>query len=165
MPGIGEKTAAKLINTYGTLEEILAHLDELPPKQRENLTAMADRVLLNREMSILRRDSTSAIEADDLRQGAFDREQVRVLFDQLEFRTLFPRLMEAVGAASAPEESASETPRRRGRTGCATPRPRSARIDALRAAGAEYAVEARWVGRGRAVSASTGSRSPTATAR
>ena len=145
VPGIGEKTAAKLINTYGTLEEILAHLDELPPKQRENLSAMADRVLLNREMSILRRDCDVGTDADDLRQGAFDREQVRALFDQLEFRTLFPRLMDAVGAASAPEESASETLDVEV-TQVRDPAAAVARIDALRVAGAEYAVEARWVG-------------------
>jgi DNA polymerase-1 len=145
VPGIGEKTAAKLVNTYGTVEEILAHLDELPPKQRENLGAMADRVLLNREMSTLRRDVDVGVEAEDLRQGAFDREQVRTLFDQLEFRTLFPRLMDAVGAASAPEEGASETldvevvP-------LGDPASAVARIDALRHAGAEYALDARWVG-------------------
>ena len=142
VPGIGEKTAAKLVNTYGTIEEILAHLDELPPKQRENLGAMAERVLLNREMSILRRDVEVA--AEDLRQGAFDREQVRTLFDQLEFRTLFPRLMDAVGDASAPDESASETLEVEvvllrdvdAATG---------RLAALSDAGAECAVDARWV--------------------
>src|SRR5262249_49138221 len=74
VPGIGEKTAAKLVNTYGSVEEILAHVDELPPKQRENLTAMADRVRLNREMSILRRDCDVGHAADDLHQGAFDAE-------------------------------------------------------------------------------------------
>ena len=54
VPGIGEKTAAKLVTTYGTLEGIFEHLDELPPKQRQNLGEMRDRVLLNREMSVLR---------------------------------------------------------------------------------------------------------------
>ena len=145
VPGIGEKTAAKLINTYGTIEEILAHLDELPPKQRENLGAMADRVLLNREMSILRRDCDVGVDADDLRQGAFDREQVRKLFDQLEFRTLFPRLMEAVGAVAAPDESASETLDVEV-VQLRDPLAAVARLDAVRAAGAGYAVDARWVG-------------------
>src|SRR4030095_13748525 len=109
LPGIGEKTAAKLVNTYGSVEEILAHLDELPPKQRENLGAMRDRVLLNREMSILRRNCDVGTAADDLRQGAFDAEAVRVLFDQLEFRTLLPRLMEAVGQVAAPSDVEAAT--------------------------------------------------------
>ena len=51
VPGIGEKTAAKLITTYGEPRRHLEHLDELPPKQRQNLGECADRVLLNREMS------------------------------------------------------------------------------------------------------------------
>jgi len=145
VPGIGEKTAAKLINTYGTIEEILAHLDELPPKQRENLSAMADRVLLNREMSILRRDVEVGVDAEDLRQGAFDREQVRKLFDQLEFRTLFPRLMDAVGGASAPDEVVSET-LEVDVVVVRDPAAAAARIHAWRKAGAELAIDARWVG-------------------
>jgi DNA polymerase-1 len=145
VPGIGEKTAAKLVATYGSVERILAHLDELPPKQRENLGAMADRVRLNREMSILRRDCDVGINAEDFRQGAFDREQVRVLFDQLEFRTLLPRLMEAVGDASAPGEAAAQT------LDVDVVNVRDvdaavARIDAIRAAGAEFALDARWAG-------------------
>jgi DNA polymerase I len=103
VPGIGEKTAAKLVSTYGTLEAILDHLDELPPKQRQNLGEMRDRVLLNREMSLLCRDVDCGAEIADLRQGSFDADRVRVLFDQLEFRTLLPRMMEAVGQTATSE--------------------------------------------------------------
>ena len=56
VPGIGEKTAAKLITTYGGLEGIYEHLDELPPKQRTNLAEAKDRVFKNREMSRLNRE-------------------------------------------------------------------------------------------------------------
>jgi DNA polymerase-1 len=109
VPGIGEKTAAKLITTYGDIEGILGHLDELPPKQRQNLAEMADRVRLNKEMSILRLDVDCDVQdVTDLQQGAFDKEAVRVLFDQLAFRTLLPRMMEAVGEIAA-EEPAGET--------------------------------------------------------
>ena len=87
LPGIGEKTAAKLVSAYDTLEGIYEHLDELPPKQRQNLGEARDRVFLNREMSRLRLDCVVDVEPSDLRMGAWDREQVRVLFDQLEFRS------------------------------------------------------------------------------
>src|SRR5204862_8328574 len=83
VPGIGEKTAAKLITTYGNLEGIYDHLDELPPKQRENLGAARERVFLNRQMSRLRLDCEVDVAPTDLKMGAWDREQVRVLFDQL----------------------------------------------------------------------------------
>ena len=107
VPGIGEKTAAKLIVTYGNLEGIYEHLDELPPKQRQNLGEARDRVFLNREMSRLRTDVEVDFSAADLRQRSWDSEQVRVLFDQLEFRTLLPRLFEAVGEEAAEPEAES----------------------------------------------------------
>src|SRR5207247_2442568 len=101
VPGIGEKTAAKLVSTYETLEGIFDHLDELPPRQRQNLAEFRERVLLNREMSLLRRDVELDVEPAQLVPGAFDRERARALFDQLEFRTLWPRLMETIGDTAA----------------------------------------------------------------
>ena len=107
VPGIGEKTAAKLVTTYGSLEGIFEHLDELPPKQRQNLGEARDRVLKNREMSILDREVDVGKEPSELVHGAFDVERVRVLFDQLEFRTLLPRILDALGD-STPIEDAPE---------------------------------------------------------
>ncbi|HXY93415.1 MAG TPA: DNA polymerase I [Acidimicrobiia bacterium] len=105
VPGIGEKTAAKLVSTYGNLEGIYEHLDELPPKQRQNLGEARERVFLNRAMSRLVCDVPLDVEPGALRQGRWDREQVRVLFDQLAFRTLMPRLLEAVGEVAADAEA------------------------------------------------------------
>ena len=76
VPGIGEKTAAKLVTTYGSLEAIFEHLDELPPKQRQNLGEAQDRVLKNREMSILDREVDVGKEPSELVHGAFDVERV-----------------------------------------------------------------------------------------
>jgi DNA polymerase-1 len=110
VPGIGEKTAAKLITTYGGLEGVFDHLDELPPKQKTNLAEAKDRVFTNREMSRLVTDvDLDGLAPTDLAQGAFDRERVRILFDQLEFRTLLPRMLDAVGdVAEIPEAEAFE---------------------------------------------------------
>jgi DNA polymerase-1 len=143
VPGIGEKTAAKLVTTYGGVEGILAHVDELPPKQRQNLTDMADRVRLNRDMSVLRRDVECGADVAELREGAFDPERVRVLFDQLAFRTLLPRMMEAVGGtAAAPEADTLETEVEAIRD----PAAAAERLRALAAAGERYGLEARWEG-------------------
>ena len=138
VPGIGEKTAAKLVNTYGNLEGIFEHLDDLPPKQRQNLGEARDRVFLNRQMSLLRRDCDLDVDPGDLRMGAWDRDEVRLLFDQLAFRTLLPRLLEAVGEPAAADSkrprstSRSRRPRRgaccaRGAVTSATSRTRSSR--------------------------------------
>jgi DNA polymerase-1 len=97
VPGIGEKTAAKLVAAYNNLEGIFDHLDDLPPKQRQNLGEARDRVFKNREMSILRRDVSLDVGPEDFAPGSVDREQLRVLFNQLEFRTLLPRILEALG--------------------------------------------------------------------
>jgi DNA polymerase-1 len=105
VPGIGEKTAAALIVKYGDLDSVFEHLDELPPKQRQNLAEHKDRVLLNRTMTWLRRDVELQFAPTDLRQGAWDPEKVRTLFNQLEFRSLFARLPMAMGEAAPPPET------------------------------------------------------------
>ena len=109
VPGVGEKTAAKLVSTYGDLEGIFEHLDELPPKQRQNLGEARDRVFLNRQMSLLVRDVPLDVDPGDLRQGPWDREEVRLLFDQLAFRTLMPRLLEGFGETSAAVAAQADT--------------------------------------------------------
>jgi len=106
VPGIGEKTAAKLVTSYGSLEGIFEHLGDLPPKQRQNLSDAQDRVLKNREMSVLDRDVAVGVEPKDLQLVPFDPERVRTLFNQLEFRTLLPRILDAFGAQVDPAVSA-----------------------------------------------------------
>jgi DNA polymerase-1 len=105
VPGIGEKTAAKLITAYNDLEGIFEHLDALPPKQRENLGAARERVFKNRTMSRLHLDVDCAVTLDELTLKPFDREAVRVLFNQLEFRTVLPRILDAFSGetSEAPE--------------------------------------------------------------
>ena len=90
---------------YGDLDGVFEHLDDLPPKQRQNLGEHRERVLLNRTMTYLRRDLELAFEPADLRQRAWDPEAVRVLFNQLEFRSLFARLPMAMGEAAPPPET------------------------------------------------------------
>ena len=143
VPGVGEKTAAKLVTTYGSVEGILEHLDELPPKQRQNLEAMRERVRLNRAMSVLRRDVDIGLDVTALRPATFDREQARVLFDQLEFRTLWPRLLEALGDTAV--EASAETLDVEVET-LRTPADAAARLRALATAGRPVALEARWDG-------------------
>ena len=106
VPGVGEKTAAKLINTYGGLDGIFAHVDEQTPKLRENLTANADRTRKNLELMLLRHDAPiDTVDLDDLAITPDPVEQQR-LFDFLEFRTLGDRLAEALGPGSGISSSA-----------------------------------------------------------
>jgi len=97
VPGVGEKTAAKLIVTYGGVDGIYEHLDEQTPKLRSNLAEHEAKVRSNVEVMVLLRDVPLEIAPDGLRLEPFDQEEVRKLFDFLEFRTLQERLAEAFG--------------------------------------------------------------------
>jgi len=95
VPGVGDKTAAKLVTEYGTVEELVAHLDDLKGKLKENVEASVERLSLNKELARIVTDVPIAIEPEDCRMGAWDVDEVRRLFGALEFRSLFDRLMEA----------------------------------------------------------------------
>jgi DNA polymerase I len=97
VPGVGEKTAAKLIVNYGGVDGIFEHLDEQTPKLRSNLAENEARVRSNADVMVLLRDVPLEIAPDGLRLEPFDQEEVRKLFDFLEFRTLQERLVEAFG--------------------------------------------------------------------
>ena len=103
VPGVGEKTAAKLINEYGDLDGIFANLDKLTPKLRENLAAAEQQVRLNAQATPLLRDVPVECDLDDLKMGGWDVEEVRNLFNFLEFRTLWDRLLEATATAPTAE--------------------------------------------------------------
>ena len=138
VPGVGEKTAAKLINTKGDLDGIFASLDELTPKLRENLAAAEDQVRTNAEVMLLVRDVPLEARLDDLTLGEVDAQAVRKLFDFLEFRTLHTRLAEALGDSLGTD--AAEGPSTRALTPevevVETP---AAAAEALRAAAAQGA--------------------------
>ncbi len=96
IPGVGEKTAAKLINTYGGLDGIFSHVDEQTPKLRQNLTEHEAQARSNVTMMVLARDVDLPIGLDDIGYPKPDTEEVRKLFDFLEFRSLYDRLAEAI---------------------------------------------------------------------
>jgi DNA polymerase-1 len=94
VPGVGDKTAAQLINKYGDIEQVIAHADELTPKLREAIKQHADQVRVNKELGRLLNDVALDLQPINLRLEAWDDEAVRKLFTSLEFRTLHERLKE-----------------------------------------------------------------------
>ncbi|HWD51907.1 MAG TPA: DNA polymerase I [Acidimicrobiales bacterium] len=92
VPGVGEKTAAKLVNEYGDLDALYAHLDALSPKLRENLAANLERVRMNAEVIPLIRDVPLDTTIDQLQLGGWDTEEARALFAEFELKTVWPRL-------------------------------------------------------------------------
>ncbi len=98
VPGVGEKTAAKLIQTYGGLDGVFAHVDEQTPKLRASLAEHEERVRKNHEIMILRRDAPIELPESLVMQP--NMAEVQRLFDFLEFRTFAERLADALGPAA-----------------------------------------------------------------
>jgi DNA polymerase-1 len=103
VPGVGTKTAAKLVQKYGSAEEAIAHADEQTPKLIENLKALAEQVAINKQLSKLIEVPVEGVSLEDLTMGAWDLDQLRERFLSLEFKTLLERLM-----ADLPEAAEGE---------------------------------------------------------
>ena len=92
-PGIGPKTALKLLETYGSVGEVLAHAGDVKAKRpRESLLGNREEILLSRELVTIRTDVEVGAELEDLRVSRPDNERLRALYVELEFRTLLDRL-------------------------------------------------------------------------
>lgn len=109
VPGVGEKTAAKLIASYGGLEGIYDHLDEQTPKLRENLEANREQVFLNRRLMTLVRDLALDVEPSDLARGEWDQPKARDLFTSLEFHSLWEDLLKVQPGAIARDVEVLDT--------------------------------------------------------
>jgi DNA polymerase I len=93
VPGVGTKTAAKLIQQYGSSEEVVAHASEQTPKLAQNLAEHGEQVALNKRLSTLAEVPLDDVELEDMRMGEWDLEEIKKLFGSLEFRTLLERLL------------------------------------------------------------------------
>jgi DNA polymerase-1 len=136
VPGVGEKTATKLVQQFGSVEEILAHADELKGRLRENIEAAADRLALNKDLARIVTDLDLPIGVDDLVMGEWDVEEIRRLFVSLEFRSLLDRL-EEVGHTAKPKVEVAQLDLRESTpeellTAAAPGTPLSVRLDADR---------------------------------
>src|SRR5690606_12439045 len=105
VPGVGPKTAAKWILKYGSLDELVAHADELTGKAGQNFRDHLDDVLRNQRLNLLAPDVPLEVGLADLVPGAADREGVNTLFDDLE---LASTLRDRLFAGFIAEESGAE---------------------------------------------------------
>ena len=104
VPGVGEKTASRLIADHGDLDNLFLAVTELTPKLRENLSANREQVFLNRELMRLVDDMDLGVEIEDLRTKEWDRNQVKDLFDSLEFHSMWNDLEQALPSAVTESE-------------------------------------------------------------
>jgi len=90
VPGVGEKTAAKLISKYKTLQAVFDAADEQTPKLRQSLHENRDRVIRNADLMVLRRDAPVAIELSETAPKP-NLKQIQQMFETLEFKNMFAR--------------------------------------------------------------------------
>ncbi len=102
VPGVGEKTAAKLIREFGTLDALYERIaDVKPDKLRDKLVEHRDSVFMGRDLSTIVRDLPVTLDLDAARIGDYDRETVIRLFREFEFRSLIERLPPMTGESAA----------------------------------------------------------------
>jgi DNA polymerase-1 len=149
VPGVGEKTAAKLIVSYGGLDGLFDNVAAQTPKLRENLAAAEEHVRQNAEVMVLLRDVELDVDLDELKMGERDDAELRRLVDFLEFRSLYDDLNEALaavgGGAAAPVDESRE-PLEPFLTTWATPAEALAVLGGLRQGSTALAVAGGWEG-------------------
>ena len=99
--GVGPKTAAKWLQTYGDLDGVLANAGNITGKVGENLRAMKDLAIRNRRLNNLVRDLSFDFTIEQLASTPVNEEQVRAVFAKLNFRTLLTRVIKLRGANGA----------------------------------------------------------------
>ena len=90
VPGVGEKTAAKLISKYKSLKAVFDAADEQTPKLRQSLHENRDRVIRNAELMVLRRDAPVDIELSETAPRP-NLQQIQQMFETLEFKNMFAK--------------------------------------------------------------------------
>jgi DNA polymerase-1 len=93
VPGIGPKNAQSLLAKYGSIEGILAHLDELAGKQQEALRKYADQALLSKKLAAIDLNVPVTFDAQACHMGEWHRDQLAAVFRELEFRSLTARIL------------------------------------------------------------------------
>jgi DNA polymerase-1 len=121
VPGIGDKTAAELLQRFGSLEAVLDHVDEISgAKRKQNLTEHADAARISKQLATAKRDIPVKFDLDAFVSAPPDRSQLRDVFRRFELREPLRRLEEALGspdvAAPAPRAEQALTARVRAAT-------------------------------------------------
>lgn len=111
IPGIGEKTAQKLVEEYGSVENVIANAEKLKGKMRENVENFAEQGLLSKKLATIHTEVPVPFEAENLKITAPKKELLQELFNELEFRTMARRIL---GADAGEPVATKAKPRQEG---------------------------------------------------
>ena len=92
-PGVGEKTAVKLINQFSNTEELISHTDQLKGKMREKVEGAIDDIKMAKYLATIRTDVPIALNLEEMRVTPPNEQKLRALFDELEFKRMTERFL------------------------------------------------------------------------
>ena len=92
-PGVGEKTAAKLINQFGSIDNMLQHTNEIKGKLREKVENAVEDIKMSKFLATIRTDVPMQLDLDELKVEQPDEAKLRTIFEELEFRTLINKFL------------------------------------------------------------------------
>ena len=91
--GVGEKTAAKLINQFGSIDNMLQHTDEIKGKLREKVENAVEDIKMSKFLATIRTDVPMQLDLDELKVEEPDETKLRAIFEELEFKTLINKFL------------------------------------------------------------------------
>jgi DNA polymerase-1 len=109
VPGIGEKTAAKLIAQFGSVEKLVLNVNLLKGKQKENVIASKELVKLSKKLVTIPLDVPVELEVEKLERKDPDKEKLQKIFDELEFKTMASSILGTQGNKKTEDKTTTET--------------------------------------------------------
>lgn len=110
IPGVGPKTAADLVKKYGTIENIIKHSDELKGKLKERVEEFGQQALLSKTLATIALDVPLEFDEGKLAFTGPIIDRIKPIFEDLEFKTMLPRVMALASGAAVPENTIASNP-------------------------------------------------------
>jgi DNA polymerase-1 len=104
IPGVGAKTAVKLLAEFDTVENLVANADQLKGKLRENVEQFGQQGILSKELATINIEVPLTFSEEDLLNSGFDKDKIKAIFEELEFRTTLKRVL---GEDTSPNPNSS----------------------------------------------------------
>lgn len=101
-PGVGPKTAQKLLSEYGTIENLLANTDNIKGALKSKLEDNREQIIFSKFLATIKIDVPIDFNAEEYKREEIDAEKISTIFEELEFRTLITRVLKKEGATAAP---------------------------------------------------------------
>lgn len=135
-PGVGEKTAAKLINQFGSIDNMLQHTDEIKGKLREKVENAVEDIKMSKFLATIRTDVPMQLDLDELKVEQPDETKLRVIFEELEFKTLINKFLNK--AESKPKTDNNQLDLFAENTTNESDEPKNAKFESIKTTQHEY---------------------------